>query len=159
MNRKVWSFSRRIGRFTWDRRALLFLALVAAALAAWNWLREHPEHDPWAPLDLRDPPGWATAMKLRALRSDVGQCRAVLDRSDITINTLQPVGEGQCSRTDRTVLRNAPLSPKGPASTCAVAVALVLWQRDTVEPVARSIFGGCMAGTKDRGANMPPAMR
>lgn len=141
MKRQVWTFSRRIGRFTWDRRALLLLVVIAAALAAWNWLREHPEHDPWAPLDLRDPPGWATAMKLRALRNDVGQCRAVLDRSDIAINILPAAGEGQCSRPDRTVLSDAPLSPKAPASTCAVALALVLWQRDTVEPVARSIFG------------------
>ena len=75
-------FSKRIGKFTGDRRVLVFLILASLLIAGRVWLAEHPEHDPWAPLDLRDPVGWATEAKLQSLREDVAECRGVLDRSD-----------------------------------------------------------------------------
>ncbi len=151
MKRRVPTFSRRIGRFTWDRRVLLLLVICAIVLAARTWLREHPQHNPWAPLDLRDPPGWATAIKIRALRDDVAVCHAALTRSQIAFTSLLPVGQGPCARADRTVLTNAPLDPGKPASTCAVTVAFVLWQRDTLEPAARSIFGSGIASIEHLG--------
>ena len=64
-------FSKRIGKFTGDRRVLVFLILASLLIAGRVWLAEHPEHDPWAPLDLRDPVGWATEAKLQSLREDV----------------------------------------------------------------------------------------
>ena len=58
----------RIGRF--DRWAIALFVIAGIALAARGWLADHPQHNPWAPLDLRDPPGWATQRKLKAaLRS------------------------------------------------------------------------------------------
>ncbi|MGY8972945.1 MAG: extensin family protein, partial [Sphingomonadales bacterium] len=56
--------SRRIGRFAGDRRVALLLIAAGLLLSARVWLAEHPEHNPWAPLDLRDPVGWATDRKL-----------------------------------------------------------------------------------------------
>ena len=73
MNRRL---SRRIGRFEGDRRVVLLLVLSGLLLAARTWLAQHPQHNPWAPLDLRDPVGWATASKLNALRDDVAECAA-----------------------------------------------------------------------------------
>lgn len=134
-------FSRRIGTFKWDRRALLLLVLVAAVVAGRAWLAAHPEHDPWAPLDLRDPPGWATQRKLQAIKGDAAQCRAVLARSRVSYTALPPAGEGQCVRADRTRLDAFPFAPAPPPTTCGVAIALELWRRDTVEPEARAIFG------------------
>lgn len=124
------AFSRRIGRFRLDRLALGLLLLFAGLVAGRAWLAEHPEHDPWAPLDLNDPPGWATQRKLAALRSDSAECRAVLERSEVAFDTLPPVGEGGCRREDRTVLVDAPLAPAPPAATCAVGAAFELWLRD-----------------------------
>ena len=141
MKRWNLSISRRIGRFKWDRRASAFLLLAAVFVAGRAWLAEHPEHDPWAPLDLRDPPGWATASKLRALRSDTAECRAVLARSEIAYTALPAAGEGQCARPDRTRLDGYPLSPAPPPTTCTTAIALELWRRDTVQTQAREIFG------------------
>jgi hypothetical protein len=145
-------FSRRVGKFKWDRRAFALVFLGALFVAARAWLAEHPEHDPWAPLDLRHPVGWATAMKLRALRGDVGQCRAVLARSEVAFSELPAAGEGPCARTDRTRLDRYPLAPSPPPTTCAVALGLQLWQRDTLTPEAEAIFGSKVERIEHLGA-------
>lgn len=141
MPRRKPLFSRRIGRFKWDRRAFALLLLAALFVGGRAWLAEHPEHDPWAPLDLRDPPGWATARKLQALKRNTAQCRAVLSRSEVAYSALPGAGEGACRRTDRTRLDRYPFVPSPPPTTCAVAVALELWRKDTLDPQARDIFG------------------
>lgn len=137
---KVQLISRRLGKFVWDRRVLLLLAIAAVVLTGRVWLAEHPEHDPWAPLDLRHPSGWATAAKLRALGNDVPECRAVLERSQIAHTVLPSNGEGACARPDRTRLDAFPFSPDRPATTCAVGIALQLWQRDALGPIADELF-------------------
>lgn len=152
MKRRNLSISRRIGRFTLDRRFLALLLLGALFVAARAWLAEHPGHDPWAPLDLRDPPGWATARKLQALKGDVMACRAVLDRSEVAFTELPAAGEGQCARPDRTRLDSYPFSPAPPPTTCSVAIALELWRRDSLEPLAREVFGQGVARVEHLGA-------
>lgn len=144
--------SRRIGRFTWDRRTLLVLVLLAAFVAGRAWLKEHPEHDPWAPLDLRHPPGWATASKLAAIKDDVPECRAVLTRSAVEHTVLPPDGEGACTRPDRTRLDGYPFSPDRPPTTCQVAVALQLWERDALDPAARELFDSGIQAVEHLGA-------
>ncbi len=124
-----------------DRIALPALIALALALAAKGWLDVHPEHNPWAPLDLNDPPGWATPGKLAALRGDAPACRAVLTRSGVAFTALSPTGDGTCARPDRTVLDKLPLSPARPVTTCAVAAGLELWMRRSVEPAARDLLG------------------
>lgn len=133
--------SRHIGMFRIDRRIVLALVLLGLAVTARSWLAAHPEHDPWAPLDLDDPRGWATEAKLRALRSDPATCRAVLQRSDIAFTVLPPEGEDACRREDRTRLSDFPLSPDTPPVTCATAVSLVLWEKDVVRTAAREALG------------------
>ena len=119
--------SRRIGHFGGDRRGALLLIAAGLLLSARVWLAEHPEHNPWAPLDLRDPVSWATDRKLLALREDAPACRAVLERSDIAHDVLEPAGEGACRREDRTRLTDYPLSPTTPPVTCPASIALLLW--------------------------------
>lgn len=146
------TISTRIGRFVGDRRVIAVLVLAALIVAGRAWLAEHPEHDPWAPLDLRDPPGWATMTKLQALRDDVPQCRAVLERSEMAFTALDPQGEGECARPDRTRLDAYPLSPSSPPTTCPVAIALELWRTDSLEPAAQEIFGSDIAQIEHLGA-------
>lgn len=124
-----------------DRIALALLIVGALALAAKAWLADHPQHNPWAPLDLRDPPGWATQRKLAALRQDPVECRAALERSGVSFTALPPAGEAECRREDRTVLDAAPLSPSPPPTTCAVAAAFELWLRRGVQPAAQELLG------------------
>lgn len=144
--------SRRLGTFRSDRRVILLLVTLGLLASGRVWLADHPEHNPWAPLDLRDPVGWATQTKLQALRDDVASCRAVLERSAIAHEVLEPAGEGACERTDRTRLGAYPLSPQTPATTCPTAVAMVLWERDALEPAAADIFGSQIARIEHLGA-------
>lgn len=146
------TISRRIGKFVFDRRVVALLVLAGLIVAGRSWLADHPEHNPWAPLDLDHPKGWATERKLLALRSDVPACRAVLERSEVDYAVLDPIGQGACRREDRTQLSSYPLSPDTPATTCPVAVAMELWKRDTLDPVAREIFGSKVEGIEHLGA-------
>lgn len=144
--------SRRIGKFAWDRRVVLLLMLAGLLVTGRTWLNLHPEHDPWAPLDLRHPPGWATQAKLRAIQGDVALCRQVLERSGIDHAVLDPAGEGACLREDRTRLADYPLSPDTPPTTCDTAVSLYLWERDVVRPAARAILDSELARIEHLGA-------
>ena len=135
------SISRRIDHFTLDRRILLILIMGALGIAGWRFGQDNPQHNPWAPLDLRDPPGWATQSKLTALRTQPEQCRAVLRRSEIGFDALPPAGDGNCARLDRTTLTSAQLSPARPAMTCPVAAGFALWINQSVQPAAREILG------------------
>jgi hypothetical protein len=139
-------------RFALDRAALALLVAGTLALAARGWLADHPEHDPWAPLDLRDPPGWASQRKLAALRADPAACRAVLERSRVQFTALSAAGEAECRREDRIVLAKAPLSPSPPATTCAVAAAFAIWLRHGVQPAALDLLGARVARIEHLGA-------
>ena len=135
-----------------DRAVLPLFVLGALFLAARAWLTDHPQHDPWAPLDLRDPPGWATRHKLAALREDPDECRAVLERSGVAYVALPAQGEGQCQRDDRTVLAGALLSPSAPPTTCAVGAGFELWLQQGVQPAAQQFLGARVARIEHLGA-------
>lgn len=148
----TWRISRRIGSFRGERRILILLAIFAAAIAAWGWLERHPEHNPWAPLDLRHPVGWATSGKLAALKDDAEQCRVMLDRSEVAFRALEGTGSEACRRPDRTQLTAYPLAPDTPVVTCPVAAGLEIWRTKTVEPAARDILGSDLARIEHLGA-------
>lgn len=144
--------NRRIGRFRIDRGLIILVIVIAALIAGWRWIKDHPEHDPTAPFNLNHPVGWATASKLAALRDDVGTCRAVLARSDVAFAALDLAGEGACARPDRTRLNNFPLAPDTPPVTCAAAAALELWRIKTLIPAAQDIYGTGIARIEHLGA-------
>ena len=137
---------------SFDRWAFPLLIALALLLAGHGWLRAHPENNPWAPLNLQDPPGWATQRKLAALRDNPAECRAVLARSRVSFTALLPEGEGQCARTDRVVAPDLLLLPERPPTTCAVTAALSLWIEREVEPAARDLFGSDLARVEHLGA-------
>lgn len=143
--RHRFSFNRRVGNFSGDRKALGLLVLFALFVAGGSWIAMHPEHNPSAPLDLRDPVGWATMRKLAALRDDTPECRAVLERSDVAFSALPAQGEGPCARPDRTQLADFPLVPDTPPMTCPVAAALKMWLEKSVKPAARELMGSPIA--------------
>lgn len=117
------------------------LLVAALVLGARGWLADHPQHDPWAPLDLRQERGWATESKLAALKDDPEQCRKVLARSQIAFTALDPTGSGECARPDRLTLGSIPLSPGNPQMTCSVAAGLVLWLEQDVQAIAERELG------------------
>lgn len=150
--RSPWRISRKIGQFRLDRALVLLAVLAGVMVAAFAWLKAHPEHDPTAPLNLRDPIGMATQGKLAALKQDVAECRAVLARSSVAYAALEPQGDGECRRDDRTQLGEYPLAPNTPPVTCTLAVALELWRANSVAPAAREILGSELTRIEHLGA-------
>ena len=135
-----------------DSRLAILLIMLALLLAGRTWLAEHPEHDPSAPLDLRDPRGWATGAKLSALADDPAQCRDVLERSEVAFNSLDPAGEGACYRADRLVLTDSLLSPADTARmTCPLAAGMRMWIDKDLQPLARDMLGSEIAGIRQIG--------
>lgn len=130
--------STRIARFRLDRVVIGVMLVAAILLAARAWLHDHPQHNPWAPLNLADPPGWATQAKLSKLREDAAECRAVLDRSAVAFTALEPLDEGQCPRPDRLTLDKLPLASRA-EMTCALGAGLVLWER-RLQPLAEAML-------------------
>ncbi|AKM07102.1 extensin [Pelagerythrobacter marensis] len=128
------------------------MLVVGTLLAARGWLADHPQHNPWAPLDLDDPPGWATQTKLVSLKDDRAECRAVLERSGVSFRALDARGEGACRRPDRTVIDNLALGPSVPPTTCPIGVGLTIWLRDVVQPAARRHFGEAVRRVDHLGA-------
>ncbi|WP_338244640.1 extensin-like domain-containing protein [Aurantiacibacter hainanensis] len=124
-----------------DRKLAFALVVLALLLAVRVFLAENPQHNPWAPLDLRHERGWATQTKLAGLIGDSEHCRDVLDRSQVAFNGLSATGTGQCRRDDRLTLGDLPLVPNAPEMTCPVAAGLVLWLEKDVQPLAETMFG------------------
>lgn len=129
-----------------DRLGLTLLILACLFVSARAWLRDHPQHDPWTPLALGDPPGWTTSRKLADLRANVAECRAFLDRSGISSTALTPTGAGACRREDRKALASparlaVSLRPGGAQATCGIDAGLGWWLRHAVQPAARAALG------------------
>lgn len=144
--------------FAFDRWAIFLLALAALAFAGWRWLDAHPQYNPWAPLRIGDPPGWATARKLISLRDDPAECRGFLARSEVAFTTLPPTGEGACRRSDRLIA--APdaaaglvLRPAGAEASCAVNAGLALWLHGGVQPAAERHLGARVAAIEHLGTH------
>ena len=124
-------------------RLILLLVIIGGAVAAWRWLERHPQHNPYAPLTLAHPIGWATTDKLTALVDTPFACRTVLTDGGVRFATEPPIGTGECRLNDRTRLAETSmiLRPDQPNSTCAVAAGLVLWHRKVVAPAATRHLG------------------
>lgn len=135
-----------------DNLVMTLLVLMGLVLAGRAWLAANPGDNPWAPLDLRDAPGWTTQKKLAALRADPAECRVVLTRSAVAFTALPPAGEGTCARPDRTVLPDLPLSPAPPPTTCAVGAASEVWIKQGVKPAAQEVLGSPLARIEHYGA-------
>lgn len=143
-------------RFSFDSFAISLLTLAGVVFAGQAWLRDHPEHNPWAPLSLADPPGWATEFKFTELRKDRAVCSAFLDRSEINAAPLPPTGSGACRREDRHVLAgpaqaDVMIVPRGAQATCAVDAGFAWWLRHGVQPAAHSILGSPVVGIEHFG--------
>lgn len=110
-------------------------------------VRDHPERFPWTPLSLSDPVGPFTAMKINRLAGDVQRCRVLLLQEGLAERAFeqdQP-GDKRCRIDGGVILRpensrSIIYSPAGPVTSCPVAAALSLWERQVVQPAAQRHF-------------------
>lgn len=123
---------------------LLAFALIVAAIGfgVVRWLEvNRPQDLPWTPLDLRQPIGWSTGVKLARLTDDAPRCRALLRAARVRFVTLPPTGEGACRVPDGMRLGGARYWPGELETACPVAAALAVWDREVVAPAATRHFG------------------
>ncbi|MCW5646040.1 MAG: extensin family protein [Sphingopyxis sp.] len=121
-----------------------------------QWVRDHPEHIPTARFELAHPQGWATHRKLVGLVGDDAACFAALDRAGAGYERRPAVGTGTCRASQRMVLtgnRFVPtMRPANAAPGCAVTVAMALWNRDVVQPLALKHFGQRVVALENLGS-------
>jgi len=129
------------------RMLIVLVALsLAAVLVVRHLERTRPQDLPWTPLDLTAPVGWATRMKLARLGDDPAQCFALLEAAGVRyarIADTRAPGEA-CGFRNAVVLERTALaySPTPVRVSCPLAAALVVWEREAVQPAARAHFGG-----------------
>jgi len=125
----------------WWKRAVIAVAiLMVAGLAVWRaveWVRNlPPEQSPFATLDLERPIGWATGMQFDRIRTDPLACTAALSASEIETSPIEDRVEGdagQCGFANAVSLERSLFPYSAPVrSSCAVAAALYVWEREVV---------------------------
>ncbi|GLR47404.1 extensin family protein [Sphingomonas astaxanthinifaciens] len=117
---------------------LTFLAVAAIEIAA--WMQRHRQDLPWTELDLAASPGRFTAARIADLGSDAPRCRALLAAAG---NRSRPapdrIAGADCGYRDGTLVAlDAAASPEGLVTSCPVAAAMSVWERQLqVEARAR----------------------
>ena len=85
--------------------------------------------------------------RLARATSDFQTCQAVLGEARVTFSPVPDrVNSETCGLTDAGLLgadygTRARLAPASPVATCALAAAISVWRRQSVEPAAREILG------------------
>jgi hypothetical protein len=132
------------------------LGLVACGLFFLLDAWAPPQDLPWKPLDLRQPPGRATKMKIARLDlDDRARLEEVEAATASCLGLLRQAGVEAARVGDRDdggfcVVRGAvrmkggamtPINPQGLTMRCPVAVRHILWDRHVLQPAAREIMG------------------
>ena len=137
---------RRIG--CWLLLALLGLAAFVAWREYQRLVRDEPERFPWTTLSLADPIGAYTGRKLAALGGEPERCEALLGaiESGNRVVGARRGADAACSYDRGIELRPAGpaalrFAPAGLVTACPVAAALVVWERDVVQPAAERYLG------------------
>ncbi|HEK1690819.1 TPA: extensin family protein [Pseudomonas putida] len=137
-------------------RALVLLCgllLVAGLLWQWGW-RLPQAWDPWAALDVRQPPNLLTPYKLSRLRDDPQLCRQALATTSLRYR----------AQADSPASANCPLQniwriEQGQArlsssflASCPLAVAYALFEKHGLQPAAQQVFGQPVAQVEHLGS-------
>lgn len=136
----------RIPNFIKLTRRLIWLAVLAfALLVLFAWLKPGREDLPWTPLSLSEPIGMSTGRKIVQLTGDRAACIALLESSGLEFTPSDPFGADQC-RVEDAVRASAgqpllPLAPASVAPSCPMAIGLLIWQAQVVQPQAQEILG------------------
>ena len=124
--------------------ASLLAAAAAVAYAVYSGRIEIPDRwNPWAPLEISEPPNWLTRFKLGRLEHDPARCLATLERSPLRFTPVpdRVTGPG-CGLTNAVrITRTSIAIGEAFALSCRSAVALALWERHVLQPAAAGHLG------------------
>jgi hypothetical protein len=120
---------------------LVLEILALAYLHGRDYVRTHPQDVPWTELRLDDPVGAFTLRKLVALAEEPGACRALLAEAGAGDTPAPPLRSGEdCGYGNGMRLTategEASLAPAAVVTSCPVAAALVVFERQVVQPAA-----------------------
>jgi hypothetical protein len=121
---------------------LVFTILAVLVIEGAAWLKRHAQDLPWAELDLNAPPGRFTAAKIADLGSDAPRCRALIASAGNQSRPAPSRREGEnCGYDDGTLVDlGIPPSPGGLVTSCPVAAALGVWERQ-IQADAQRLLG------------------
>lgn len=120
--------------------------IVVAGLAAWaaaHWRLVPARFNPLEPLDLAEPPGMMTDVKLWIMGNDPQACMAALQRAGVKVKAM-PVREDRpgCRRSGTVSLSALSQAEIGEEEMrCDMALRLYLHERHDLQPLARRHFG------------------
>lgn len=142
------------GAFGW---LFLLVLLLAALLFARDHVRRYPQDVPWTRLDLADPIGAFTSRKLVALAETPDQCRTLLQMAGAMDQPVPPLAAGpDCGFSDGMLIaqggRDMRYLPRQPVTSCPVAAALILLERQVIDPGARRHLGSEVAAVEHAGS-------
>ncbi|MBA4214161.1 MAG: extensin [Polaromonas sp.] len=133
-------------------------ALIVAAAVAGVWavqggrITVPPHWNPWALLNLAEPPNWLTGYKLQRTAADLALCVAALQNAGLKHALLadNDTGDG-CGWQDAVRVNDARFAPTF-TLTCGAALSLALWERHTLQPAAMTHFGQPVARVEHLGS-------
>lgn len=126
------------GALRWSAPVLLTAALAVIAIYVIRQIP--PQHAPWAELSLQHGVGLATHLKLARLSDDRALCQAAFDTApDLQIRpAASDAGTRQCPLPNTFAFERSSVSYGGEfASSCALAGALYVWEREVLQPAAK----------------------
>lgn len=125
---------------------MLFMLVLAAGLTFAVWqqhLELAPRWNPWARLDLREPPNLLTSFKLRRLRENRALCEQALASAPLryaAVPDSTPVPG--CPVENSVRVQGSAVRFNGPfLATCPLAAAYVLFELHGLQPAAQAVFG------------------
>lgn len=121
----------------------LLAVLAGVALAGWYQGWRLPDRwNPWAPLDVREPPGVLTSWKLGRLHNDPQLCAQALATSGLRYSPQADSTRGNCPLINVVRVQGAGVKLSSSfLATCPVAVAFALFERHDLQPAAQRVFG------------------
>ena len=130
---------------------LVLPSIVAVTLFLWL---APPQHNPFKPLDLNDPPGLASHFKLTQMTRHPAACFQALDATGVLYTRLDDSPPRQeCGKYDALTL-DRTLTPYSAtlSMTCFETASLYLWERHVARPAAVEILGSPIARIETYGS-------
>ena len=119
--------------------------LMAAGLTAWavhsGRIVVPPHWNPWAPLDVAEPPNWLSGHKLQRAAADPALCTAALAASTLEHTRVNDndTGDG-CGWQTAVRVDDARFAPAFTLA-CRAALSLAMWERHALQPAALELLG------------------
>lgn len=127
-------------------RFFLLLMLLASGVAlaiSRGWLEIPPAYNPWAPLDLKQPPNLLTGFKLRRLQAEPRLCEAALRTSALRFSRVaDSLPQADCPIENAVRIQASEARFNGSfVATCQLAAVYALFERHGLQPAAQAVYG------------------